>query len=167
MSSLRWICLLTSVFLPPAVAVGQNNAAPRQPPMREQIDFNKALVELNEALRLNPKDAVALASRARLFLQMGRNREAILDASASIQLVPNNAGAYGTRGLAYDRLGQFAAAIADYTASIRLHPTALKYMLRGRCHEMVRQHNQAIADFKEGNRLQMASENSSATTHPN
>jgi tetratricopeptide (TPR) repeat protein len=56
--------------------------------------------------------------------------------------------------LAYDRSNDFARAVADYTESIRLHPTGLKYTLRGRCYEMLGDHNKAIADFSEGNRLQ-------------
>ncbi len=118
--------------------------------------FDLSLNDLNVCLRLAPKDALALASRARLWLRTGHNREAIADATASLQLSVNNAGAYGTRGLAYERSNDFARAVADYSESIRLHPTGLKYMLRGRCQEMLGNHNLAVADFTKGSSFQTA-----------
>ena len=127
----------------------------------QQLDkFDLSLADLNVCLRLAPQDAVALASRARLWLRTGHNREAIVDATTSLQLDAHNAGAYGTRGLAFDRTNEFARAVADYTASIRLHPTAMKYQLRGRCYAMLGEREKAVADFKEGNSLQTASNDS-------
>lgn len=38
--------------------------------------------------------------------------------------------------------------------SIRLHPAPMKYWLRGRCYEMLREHGRAIADFMEAEHLQ-------------
>jgi tetratricopeptide (TPR) repeat protein len=72
------------------------------------------------------------------------------------------ASAYGTCGLAYDHLDDLTRAVADYSESICLHPTPLKYRLRGRCYEMLREHERVVADFKEADRLQRVSKNSEA-----
>ncbi len=138
----------------PAVYRGRAEAYQRL----EQFDLS--LNDLNVCLRLAPKDALALASRARLWLRTGHNREAIADATASLQLCANNAGAYGTRGLAYERSNDFARAVADYSESIRLHPTGLKYMLRGRCQEMLGNRNLAVADYNKGNSFQTVASDS-------
>ncbi len=51
-------------------------------------DFAKALVDLDEAIKLNPRHAVALARRADLLMASGETEKALADLNRSIQLDP-------------------------------------------------------------------------------
>ena len=95
-------------------------------------NYEKAIRELDQALRMNPKDAWSYHNRGYAKRNLGQHSAAILDYDAAIRLDPNNAKAYVNRGIAKGELRRYPAAILDFDAAIRLDPNeALAYFNRG------------------------------------
>nr|CCD32035.1 Copper-translocating P-type ATPase [Methylocystis sp. SC2] len=88
---------------------------------RAKGDLDRALADLNNAVKLYPKAASALAERASIFKAKGDFDKAIADYDASIAERPN-AVAFLGRGEAYRAKNDFDPAIADYDKAIALDP---------------------------------------------
>src|SRR5258708_6160328 len=68
--------------------------------MRKQ-QWSAAITNFNEAIRLNPKDALALECRAGAYAMCGSSQMAIVDFSRAIQLDPTNGRIILNRSTAY------------------------------------------------------------------
>lgn len=123
-----------------------------------QKKYKAALVSYNQALRLNPRDAVTYNNRGNAYDGLGHYRRAIADYDQAIRLNPRYAGAYFNRGLTYRNLKQYRRSIADYDQAIRVNPSNAKYYyVRGKSHYSyvgysyykfpLRQYRKAVADF--------------------
>src|SRR5687767_8588648 len=53
-------------------------------------DYESALKEFEEAVRLNPGNATALYERGHLFLRKGENEKAAQDLAAAVRMDPTN-----------------------------------------------------------------------------
>jgi tetratricopeptide (TPR) repeat protein len=80
---------------------------------------------LTEAIRRDPKNAMAYANRGVLQAMLHRNDEAIRDFSRAIELAPRNAILYARRGTIYGRQKQFDAAIDDFNRAVELDPNCI------------------------------------------
>src|SRR5262245_18628107 len=85
-------------------------------------DFDRAIADLDEAIRLNPQDAVALAHRGSCWRNKKDFERAIADYSAAIRMNPQDTFPLNRRGLTYLLLGNYRAAIADYDRAIAIWP---------------------------------------------
>jgi tetratricopeptide (TPR) repeat protein len=111
-------------------------------------EYDQAIAELSESIRLDPTIAWAFNDRGAAWLRKGEFAEAIADLSEGIRLDPSLAWPLHDRGACRLHLGQYEAAIADYTAVVRLDPTmAWSYHDRGVCHLRLGQFDAAVADF--------------------
>jgi tetratricopeptide (TPR) repeat protein len=81
----------------------------------EKGDYDKAISDHNEAIRLDPKNANAYINRGLTYEDKGDYDKAISDHNEAIRLDPKKVGAYFNRGLAYQAKGDYNKAIADYT----------------------------------------------------
>ena len=81
------------------------------------------MTTLAEALRINPKFALALVNRGRVNLTTGAADRAMADFNEAIQIDPQLALGYFNRGVMFHERKEFDLAIADYNESIRLNPT--------------------------------------------
>jgi tetratricopeptide (TPR) repeat protein len=88
-----------------------------------KMEPDKALTELNEAIRLDSRSAVAYGWRALVWQDKKDFDRAIVDYDAAIRLDPGRAWAFNNRGNAWAAKRQFARAIADYGEAIRLDPS--------------------------------------------
>jgi tetratricopeptide (TPR) repeat protein len=86
-------------------------------------DYDLAIAELSEAIRLDTNYADAYFERGMSYDEKREYDRAIADYSEAIRLKPDdNFLVYEFRGDAYARKGDFDKAIADYSDSIRLKP---------------------------------------------
>ena len=117
-------------------------------------NYEKAIRELDQALRMNPKDAWSYHNRGNAKGKLRRYPAAILDYGEAIRLDPNEAKAYVNRGIAKRNLGQHYSAILDYDEAIRLDPNeANAYYNRGYAKGELRRYPAAILDYGEAIRL--------------
>ncbi len=115
---------------------------------QEKGDYDKAIVEFTEAIRLDPKDADAYHNRGLAYGKKGEHDNAIADFNEAIHLDPKDAGAYYNRGVSYQEKGDRDEAIADFTEAIRLDPkNADGYYGRGWAHAEKGAWDEAIADY--------------------
>ena len=80
----------------------------------EQGDYEKAIEEYDEALRLNPEYANAYASRGGAYMLLGQYERAIQDFDEAIRLNPEYANAYYLRAFTYQSLGEQELADRDF-----------------------------------------------------
>jgi tetratricopeptide (TPR) repeat protein len=86
-------------------------------------EFDTAIADYNEAIRLNPGSAgVAYQGRGRAWRDKKDYDKAIADCNEAIRLDPGYAHAYNGRGNAWSAKKDYDKAIADYNEAIRLDP---------------------------------------------
>jgi tetratricopeptide (TPR) repeat protein len=121
-------------------------------------DYDRAIAEFNEVLRLDPNSADALFERGVTYIEKHNYAAACDDLSRSIQLRPGFALTYYERGLAIWRQGdqsRFDEAIADFSTVIRLIPSDfVAWRSRAMLWFAKRDYRKAIDDFNEAIRLQ-------------
>jgi tetratricopeptide (TPR) repeat protein len=110
-------------------------------------DFQGAIINYTQAIRLNPNFAAAYNNRGLCRLQLFDFQGAIADSTQAIRLNPNFAYAYADRGAVRFELKDFQGAIADYTQAIRLNSNfAYAYMRRGEAYHWLANYQRALAD---------------------
>lgn len=111
-------------------------------------NYNGAIADLTEAIRLAPKNVYAYFNRGIAKSYLGQYTDAIADWNEAIRLNPDFASAYVNRGFLKGELGQYIAAIADFNTAIRLKPNvAVAYFYRGLMKDNLKQYADAIKDF--------------------
>ena len=109
-----------------------------------------AIKDYDEAIRLNPKDAVAYFNRGNDYYNLNKKERAIEDYDKAIRLNSQFADAYHNRGTTYCALGQSERAIKDYDQAIHLNPKdAVAYNSRGNAYKLQGKKAKAIADFEK------------------
>ena len=123
---------------------------------REKGDKDRALADYNEAIRLDPKYALAYFSRGSFYGNiLGDKDRALADYNEAIRLDPKYAPAYNNRGNNYSGRGDNGRALADLDEAIRLDPKlALAYFSRGSFYgNVMGDKDRALADYNEAIRL--------------
>ncbi|MBR1246084.1 tetratricopeptide repeat protein [Bradyrhizobium sp. AUGA SZCCT0169] len=122
---------------------------------RARGDNHRAIADLNEAIRLDPKLAMAFNNRGAAYNEQGDNERAIADFNEAIRLDPKFVMAFNNRGNAYSDQGDNDRAIADYNETIRLDPKfARAFQNRGSAYHDKGDNDRAIADYNEAIRLE-------------
>jgi len=129
-------------------------------------NYDRAIDDYNEAIRLNPKSAPIFNARGLAYLRKGRIDRAIEDFDEAIRLNPSLVLALFNRALAYQEQAQWDfdayltvgvyedRAIADYDEAIRLNPNnAIAFRNRGFLKSRMQRYDRAIQDFDESIRL--------------
>lgn len=78
--------------------------------------------ESDQAIRLNPEDAVAYFNRANALNDLGQYQRAIRDYGEAIRLDPELAIAYNNRGLSFLNLRSYQQAVQTFNDAIRVAP---------------------------------------------
>ncbi len=111
-------------------------------------NYNQAIDDCNEAIKIDPKYEKAYFNRGRSYQMLGNYDQAIADFNKAVALNPKFAEAYNNRGAAYGALGDYNQAIVDFSKAIVLKPSyAMAYSNRGLAHGKLGNHNEAIADY--------------------
>lgn len=117
-------------------------------------DYDQAIADYTEAIRLNPKYASAFYNRGNSWRSRRDNDRAIADYTDAIRLNPKYAAAYNNRGNGWHDKRDYDRAIADYTEAIRLNAGyASAYYNRGNSWSEKRDYERAMADYNEATRL--------------
>jgi tetratricopeptide (TPR) repeat protein len=93
-----------------------------------QGDVQRAVAELNNAIRLHPNNAELYTERAKFRRKnLGDKEGALEDYTQAIHLRPDNALFYLWRSQLYHEIGDMLKAMADYNTAIRLAPDDTMY----------------------------------------
>lgn len=126
----------------------------------KQGNYEAAIKDFSEVIRLDPKSAIAYSSRGGAQFKAANYDAAIKDLTEAIDLNPKFADAYGARGAAWAGKGDYDAALEDLTEAIRLNPKlAAAYGDRGRVRCQKRDYEGAVKDLGERIRLDPKSAN--------
>ena len=113
-------------------------------------EFDRAIADFDEAIRLDPKKAFLHEGRGNAWASKGEFDRAVADFDEAIRLDPKNSGPYNDRGLAWKQKREFDRAIADFNDAIRLTPKwALPYVNRGEAWRLKGDLDQALTDLNQ------------------
>ena len=85
-------------------------------------DYDRAIADFNEAIRINPNFAIAYNNRGSAVQSKGDYDRAIADYSEAIRINPNYAVAYSNRGNLFEARGRRDEAIADFRRALAIDP---------------------------------------------
>jgi tetratricopeptide (TPR) repeat protein len=91
----------------------------------DRLQYDLALVDCDQALKLDPNDVSAYNNRGNAYSGKGDREHAIADYTRAIELNPKFATAYSNRARQWRGKGDLARAIADLTDAIRINPRDL------------------------------------------
>jgi tetratricopeptide (TPR) repeat protein len=92
-----------------------------------QRNYDAAINDLNEALKLKGDDAATRRYRAYAYLSKGDWNNALQDYTAVLKEVKNDPEAYERRAYVEMQLKELDKALADYSEAIKLKPNEPKY----------------------------------------
>lgn len=122
---------------------------------RDNRDYDKALQDYDEALRLDAKSAWVYANRGFIWREKRDYVRALVELDEAIRLDPALHWAYAVRGRVWRDQGQNDRAIRDFDQAIRLNANAAWYHNeRGTLHQTAGRYGDATKDFDELIRLE-------------
>ena len=111
--------------------------------------WDKAINDYDEAIRLNPEFVTALNNRANAYYKKGHFDQAIADFDEAVRLKPDFAEALSNRGNVYRKKGLIERAIEDYDKAIGLNPDdARVFAERGLAYEKKGEQRLALRDYR-------------------
>ena len=111
-------------------------------------DDERAMVEVEKALSLDPSDGEALLTRGTLYYLVGDYRSALTDLNRAVLLRPRAASAWNNRGASLLGLERIDEAIPDFDRAIALNPSyAQAYLNRALAFGVKREFARVIADL--------------------
>ena len=117
----------------------------------DEGDFEKAIAEFKEVLKLDPKNVHAYNNIGIAYFRTGNLDQAIAYYTKAIDLGIADANMYFFRGQMYGKYQQEdAKAIKDYTKAIELQANFSRaYLNRALSYSMLKEHDKAIADYNK------------------
>src|SRR5499426_2124525 len=120
----------------------------------ERGQYDRAIEDYNQAIRLNPNHANAFSNRGATYARKGEYDRAIESYDEAIRLNPKHADAFSNRGVAYARKGDYDRAVENYDEAIRLNPRhANAFSNRGVAYARKGDYDRAIENYDEALRL--------------
>jgi tetratricopeptide (TPR) repeat protein len=125
-------------------------------------DFDRAIADHTEALRRNPKAALAYFNRGGAYRRKGDLNQAIADYTKALDVLDpsepvatvHKAVFLSTRGKAYQAAKKLDAAIADFTEMIQNHANdAEAYVQRAQAYREAGDEEKAASDLRKAKEL--------------
>jgi tetratricopeptide (TPR) repeat protein len=134
---------------------------------RKKGDFTKAIEDISEAIRLNPRDPDHYVDRSSLWHEINDVDKELDDLAAVINLKPEEKSAYERRAKIWEKKGEFQKAIKEITKLIQSQSyrddDADLYMARGHLSQKMHSPANALLDYIEA----LSRAPKSADTHSN
>jgi tetratricopeptide (TPR) repeat protein len=84
-------------------------------------DTDLAFADVNDALRLDPKNVTALILRGEMWVVRNRLGQALADVNKAIELDPRSSDSFADRGTHYLYVKEYDKALADFERAIELY----------------------------------------------
>jgi tetratricopeptide (TPR) repeat protein len=119
-----------------------------------KLDHDRAIRDLNEAIKLGSKSAYAYTDRCSAYLNKRQFDRALEDANEALRIDPKNAVAFLMRGTVYFVRYDFDRSIEDLSEAIRLDPKlSAAYSARGAAFGRKHNFDRALEDANEALRI--------------
>ena len=116
--------------------------------VKANADYQNALLDMNEAVRLQPKNTGFYINRALVRYYVEDLRGAMADYDYVLTLDPANTMAYYNRGLLRAQVGERNNAIKDFTEVLKREPHNYQAIFnRAFLYDYIGEYEKAIADF--------------------
>jgi len=113
-------------------------------------DYDKAIKDHDEAIRLDPKYTSAFINRGNVWSQKKDYDKAIKDYDEAIRLDPKNAFSFNTRSAAWYAKKEYDKAIEDLDEAIRLNPKNVDaFYYKARCYALQNNSDRAIDNLEK------------------
>ena len=120
----------------------------------KEVNYYKALWDINQAINIKPKHVNAYYHRAIIRSQIGDNTGALNDMNYVIEKTDGFLKAHFNRGIIYQRLGVHKSAVRDFDKAINLGiKKADVYVRRGKSHLQLGNTIRAFKDFEVAEKL--------------
>jgi tetratricopeptide (TPR) repeat protein len=117
-------------------------------------EYDPAIQDLDQVLKISANDAEALAERGADYFGKQDFDHALADFDQSISLDPKSFRTYQNRGAVYNAKGLYDKAVADFTQAINLNAgIAQIYYSRAIAYDKLGQHDNANADYAKAAQL--------------
>lgn len=117
-------------------------------------DYQGAIADFNQALKLNPTMVEAYVERGASHYKLGNARSTLQDCNQALSINPKYQEAYYYQGRARDRLGYTQAAREAYTSAIAIAPNFAEYYYhRGLANKDLQEYDNAIYDLQKAAEL--------------
>src|SRR4029077_7608990 len=83
-------------------------------------ELTKAIADLTEVTKLNPKFSGACVNRGNIYVRQGKIDEAIGDYNAALQIEPNRTEVYTARARAFLRQKNYRQALVDLQTAVQM-----------------------------------------------
>ncbi|MBM4287296.1 MAG: tetratricopeptide repeat protein [Deltaproteobacteria bacterium] len=114
----------------------------------EKGQLEQALTEFNQAVAVNPKDAIPYFLRGLILAKQGKTEDAISNLTSALQLNPRFSRAFGERGVLQARKGQYQLALSDLGSALGIDPSyAEAYNNRGSVYSQMNQTELALIEY--------------------
>ena len=124
-----------------------------------ELDPERAIKLLSQAIKLDPGNAFAFAARGDFYGDTGETELAIADYNKALELDPQDNITFINRGIAYEETGQFDLAIMDYTKALEVDPEDSEvYAFRGYAYYNEGQYELASQDYDRAMQLNPGSD---------
>ncbi len=111
----------------------------------------KALSDLDKAIRINPQSETAYSNRGMLYGLNGEYQKAVSDFTMAYSIDPGNIKSLNNRGVSYGNLGKPDSAIADFSKVISIDPQYSSAFLNlANVYFRTKDYNRAIAACSKG-----------------
>ena len=121
---------------------------------QERGDLERALRDLNEAVRLSPENPGWLRARGLVYDELKDYDRAIRDYTEAIRFAPGDALTHYRRGSARKAKQEYEHAVRDYNDAIRFEPRwSDAYFNRGNSYKSLKDYDRAIDDYSQAIRL--------------
>jgi tetratricopeptide (TPR) repeat protein len=115
-----------------------------------KADYDRAIADCDQALKLDPSNDTAYNNRAFALIRQGNYDRAIGDLDRAIKLAPASSRAYKNRGDAYRGKGDLDRALVDLDQAINLEPELVPaFTIRGLVYQAKGDQDLATADFSK------------------
>ena len=88
-------------------------------------EYQKAINDYDQAIAINPKDAMVFCNRGFAYANLGEHQKAINDYDQAIAINPKDARSFYNRGLSYRKLEKEEKAIKDFKKAQDLDPSII------------------------------------------
>jgi len=108
--------------------------------------FENAVKDFNEAIRLDPNRATAYAGRAYALYKQEKYQDALKDCNEALRINPNLSSAYTCRGNVYSKLEQYQKSMQDLNKGLSVENHQGGLVSRSRTHYLMGNYKAAVAD---------------------